>query len=275
MVQQRSASQLPALAAVAGDFGRDVPESLDRIARVLDRARARGAGMVVLPECAIGGYLTGGDGIALDSPEIERLIAIAGDTVVCAGFTERGGFSSAVCVSGGGVLGVHRKVHLPPSERSAFKAGTNFHAFDTPLGRVGMLICYDKVFPEAARTLALDGAEIVASMSAWPVCRFAPAARIAEDRQTRQFNLLDQARAVENQVVWVSANVVGRSSELLFMGQAKVVDPQGAVLAQTRGGRSGVAVARVDVRGEVDGARGFFSHLSDMAPASYRVVTAA
>jgi predicted amidohydrolase len=275
MVQQRSASQLPALAAVAGSFGRDVGGSLDRIARVVERARARGAQMVVLPECAIGGYMTGGDGIALDGPEIARLIAAAGPTVVCAGFTEAGGpYSSAVCVTGDGVLGHHRKVHLPPSERDAFKPGDSFRAFDTPLGRVGMLICYDKVFPEAARTLALDGAEIVASMSAWPVCRFAPAPRIAEDRQTRQFNLIDQARAVENQVVWLSSNTVGRSDALLFMGQAKVVSPDGTVLART-GGRAGVAAARVDVHGEVAGARGFFSHLSDMAPASYRVVTAA
>jgi N-carbamoylputrescine amidase len=271
MVQQRCASQLPALAAVAGGGG-----TLDWIARVVERARRRGADMVVLPECAIGGYMSGGDGIALDGPEIARLCEIAGPTVVCAGFTEAGGpFSSAVCVTGDGVLGHHRKVHLPPSERGAFAPGDAFKAFDTPVGRVGMLICYDKVFPEAARTLALDGAEIVASMSAWPVCRFAPAARIAADRQTRQFNLLDQARAVENQVVWVSSNAVGRSGSLQFMGQAKVVDPQGTVLAKTRGGRAGSAIARVDVRGEVAGARGFFSHLGDMAPTSYRLVTAA
>jgi predicted amidohydrolase len=270
MVQQRSASQLPALAAVAGGDG-----TLEWIARVVERARKRGAQMVVLPECAIGGYMTGGDGIALDGPEIARLIAIAGPTVVCAGLTEAGGpYSSAVCVTGDGVLGHHRKVHLPPSERSAFTPGDSFKAFDTPVGRVGMLICYDKVFPEAARTLALDGAEIVASMSAWPVCRFAPAARIADDRQTRQFNLLDQARAMENQVVWLSSNAIGESGALRFMGQAKVVGPDGAVLART-GGRAGVAVARVDVRGEVAGARGFFSHLGDMAPGAYRLVNAA
>jgi N-carbamoylputrescine amidase len=273
MVQQRSESQLPSLAAVAGAGG-----TLEWVARVVARARSRGAEMVVLPECAIGGYMAGGEGIAVDGPEVARLCEIAGPTVVCAGFTERapgGPYSSAVCVTGDGALGVHRKVHLPPSERDTFSPGDSFAAFDTPLGRVGMLICYDKVFPEAARTLALDGAQIVASMSAWPVCRFAPAARIAEDRQTRQFNLLDQARAVENQVVWVSSNAVGRRSDLLFMGQAKVVSPDGAVLAQTRGGRAGIAAARVDVRGEVSGARGFFSHLGDMAPASYRLLTPA
>jgi predicted amidohydrolase len=218
--------------------------------------------------------MTGRDGLALDGPEIERLAAIAGDTVVCAGFTEKapqgGVFSSAVCVTGDGVLGHHRKVHLPPSEAGTFTPGDSFSAFDTPVGRVGMLICYDKVFPEAARSLALDGAEIVASLSAWPMCRFAPASRITDDRQTRQFNLLDQARAVENQVVWVSSNVAGRSGALRFMGQAKVVDPDGSVLART-GGRAGIAVARVDVRGEVAGARGFFSHLADLVPPAYRL----
>jgi nitrilase len=278
MVQQRSPSQVPALAAVAGSFGRDVGRSLDRIASVVADARAKGAGMVVLPECALGGYLTGGAGLSLDAPEIARLAAIAGDTVVCAGFTETapggGAFSSAVCVSGDGVLGHHRKVHLPPSERSTFAPGDAFRAFETPVGRVGMLICYDKVFPEAARSLAVDGAEIVASMSAWPLCRFEPAKRIGDDRQTRQFNLLDQARAMENQVVWVSSNVSGRSGALRFMGQAKIVAPDGAVLART-GGRAGIAVASVDVRGEVAGARGFFSHLSDMAPTAYRLVSAA
>jgi predicted amidohydrolase len=152
--------------------------------------------------------------------------------------------------------------------------GDSFRAFDTPVGRVGMLICYDKVFPEAARSLAVDGAEIVASMSAWPVCRVEPAKRIGDDRQTRQFNLLDQARAMENQVVWVSSNVTGRSEALRFMGQAKVVAPDGAVLART-GGRPGIAVATVDVHGEVSGARGFFSHLADMTPSAYRLVSAA
>jgi predicted amidohydrolase len=277
MVQQRSAAQLPALAAVAGSFGCDVARSLDRIATIVERARSRGAALVVLPECALGGYMSGAEGIAVDGPEIARLASIAGDLVVCAGFTEAAAgarHSSAVCVSGDGILGHHRKVHLPPSEAGAFTPGDSFRAFDTPVGRVGMLICYDKVFPEAARALALDGAEIVASLAAWPVCRFDPAERVHDDRQTRQFNLLDQARAVENQVVWVSSNACGQAGPLRFIGQAKVVAPDGTVLART-GSRPGMALARVDIQGEVAGARGFFSHLGDMVPSSYELVTAA
>ena len=96
-----------------------------------------------------------------------------------------------------------------------------------------MLICYDKLFPEAARALPLDGADIIASLAAWPVCRQRPARRIAQDRQTRHFNVIDPARAVENQVVWVSSNQTGTLGPLRFLGHAKVVDPDGACSPRT------------------------------------------
>ena len=124
------------------------------------------------------------------------------------------------------MLGHQRKVHLPPAERFAYTAGDGFAAFDTPAGRLGMLLCYDKLFPEAARALALDGAEILCSLSAWPVDRQRPARRIRDDRQTRHFDLCDRARAVENQVFVVSANQTGRWGPLRFLGSAKVVDPE-------------------------------------------------
>jgi predicted amidohydrolase len=266
-----------ALAAVAGSFGRDVGPGLTAIASVVEKARDRGAALVVLPECALGGYPCDGEdlgperALSLDGPEIRQLVEIAGPTVLCAGFTEAAddtAYSSAVCVTGDGILGHHRKVHLPPSEVGTFAAGSGFRTFDTPVGRMGMLLCYDKVFPEAARALALDGAEIVASLAAWPTCRFQPARRVPNDRQTRQFNLLDQARAVENQVIWVSANQAGRVGRLRFMGQAKIVDAEGQVLART-GGRAGVALAHVDVTAALRRARGPYWHLGDRSPGSY------
>jgi N-carbamoylputrescine amidase len=262
-------------AAVAGPFGGRIESTFARIERTVEAARARGASMVVLPECALGGYLradgSSGEAIEVDGPEIERLCELAGDTVVCSGFTERGPglpYSSAVCVTGDGVLGHHRKVHLPPTEMGGFAPGDSFAAFDTPVGRVGMLICYDKVFPEAARTLALDGAEVIASMSAWPLCRISPARRISADRQTRHFDLMDEARAIENQVVWVSSNLTGKIGPLRFVGHAKVVDPDGAVVART-GGRSALAVGEVDVASSVARSRAAISHLDDRAVACY------
>src|SRR5688572_32603510 len=159
-----------------------------RIARLLAAAREAGAELVVLPESALGGYIKEGaaapdlpPALDPDGPEIAALVRLADDTVVCAGYTERDGgerYSSAVCVDGSGVLGHHRKVHLPPGERFAYTPGDRFAAFDTPVGRIGMLICYDKLFPEAARALALDGADIIASLTAQPVSRPSPACRI-------------------------------------------------------------------------------------------------
>jgi N-carbamoylputrescine amidase len=269
--------------AVSARFGRDLRRCMDDVERIVGQARERGAALVVLPESALGGYLyephvagapvpcAPPPALRRDGDEIARLARIAGDVIVCVGYTEDapgGPYSSAVCVSGDGILGHHRKVHLPAGERGTFGAGSEFAAFDTPIGRIGMLVCYDKIFPEAARRLALDGAGLIASLSAWPVCRVDPATWLRRDLQVRHFNLLDQARALENQVVWVSSNQVGRFGRLRFPGQAKVVDPRGRVLAKT-GARAAAALARVDAPGVVAAARGRLSYLEDRCPLAY------
>lgn len=281
MVARRSRS--PAVMAVSARFDRDVEAAIGQVGRSIAEARERGASLVVLPESALGGYLyephVGGapapcpapPALRRDSEELARIARMAGDVVVCVGYTEDapgGPYSSAVCVSGDGILGHHRKVHLPAGERGVFGAGSGFAAFDTPIGRIGMLVCYDKTFPESARRLALDGAGLIASLSAWPVCRVDPAVRMRRDLQVHHFNLLDQARALENQVVWVSANQVGRLGRLRFPGQSKVVDPRGRVLAKT-GTRPGAAVARVDAPGVVAAARERLSYLEDRRPNAY------
>ncbi len=272
------------VAAVAAPFGRDLDVAFRRIETLVARARARGARLLVLPEAAIGGYLSDLGGSAapppalrVDGPEITRLAALAGGTTVLAGFCEQDGarrYNSAVAVCAGEVLAVHRKVHQPLSEDSTYAAGSSFTAFDSPVGRLGMLICYDKAFPEAARTLALDGAEIVACLSAWPAARTDPAPDLAEDRWTRRFDLFDRARALENQVFWVSANQSGEFGSLRFVASAKVVDPGGEVLAST-GTAEGMAVATIDVAGGLEEARRFMGHLRDRRPAAYRRLTPA
>ena len=274
------------VAAVAAPFDRDVERALARVEVHVARAREQGAGLLVLPESAIGGYLRepGPDemapdvpaGLSPEGPEIARLIALAGDMVICAGYSElapEGLYASAICVSGDGMLGHQRKVHLPPAERFAYVAGDGFAAFDTPVGRLGMLLCYDKLFPEAARALALDGAEIVCSLSAWPVDRQHPARRIRDDRQTRHFDLCDSTRAIENQVFVVSANQTGRWGPLRFLGSAKVVDPGGMVLART-GARESLAIADVDLAAVAD-SRMVIDHLADRRPDAYTPPAAA
>jgi predicted amidohydrolase len=272
------------MAAVAAPFDRDLEADFARIKRLITGARARGVGLLALPEACLGGYLSSLDGTAagppaldLDGPEIHRLAALAGDMVVTAGYCELSGerrFNSAVCVTGDGVLGNHRKVHQPLGEDASYGAGDGFAAFDTPVGRIGMMICYDKAFPESARALALDGAQIIVCMSAWPGSRTNRAADLTQDRWKRRFDLFDRARALENQVVWVSANQSGTFGSLRLVGSAKVVDPGGEVLADT-GVEAGMAVADLDVAQALEDARRAMGHLRDRRPHAYPALSGA
>lgn len=271
------------MAAVAAPFGRDLEEDFTRIGALIARAREAGIRLLALPEASLGGYLTsldasrdgGGDPgpppLRLDGPEIGRLAALAGDIVVTAGYCEAAGgqlFNSVVCLSGDGVLGNHRKVHQPLGEGASYQRGEEFTAFDTPVGRLGMMICYDKAFPESARALALAGAEIVTCVSAWPASRTNQAADLSADRWVHRFNLFDQARALENQIVWLSANQSGTFGSLRFVASAKVVGPGGEVLASTGLGE-GLAVAELDVAAELAAARRSMGHLRNRRPEAY------
>jgi predicted amidohydrolase len=269
------------IAAAAAHFGRDLDHDLGRIGKLIDDARAEGAALLVLPDAAIGGYLADlrhpdpaafPPALKPDDPIFERIRGLARDMVVCVGFCEADGddrYNAAVCLTGDGVLGRHRKVHLPAAEGVAYRAGDTFAAFDTPVGRLGMLIDYDKTFPESARTLALDGAQIVACLSAWPASITNAAPKLSQDRQSRLFDLYDCARAAENQIVVVSSNQTGAAGGMRFLGQAKVVGPAGNVLARTWA-KAGLAVAEVDVAAEIGNARRVLNHLRELRPATYR-----
>ncbi|QNG36642.1 carbon-nitrogen hydrolase family protein [Geodermatophilaceae bacterium NBWT11] len=268
------------VAAVSAHFGRDVEPCLAKIEAITADARARGVDLLVFPGATIGGYLGGFGAVGAtgmppafpaDDPVFDRLAAAAGPTVVCLSWRESDAgrfFNSAVCLTGDGVLGRHRKVHQPVGEVAAYAAGDRFAAFDTPVGRLGMLVDYDKTFPEAARTLAGDGAQLLACLSAWPASLTDRAPRLAQDRQSRLFDLYDCARAAENQVVVVSANQTGTMGRLRFLGQSKVVGPGGDVLARTWA-KAGLACADLDVAAEVSRSRLNLSHLRERRPEAY------
>ncbi|MFJ5100282.1 carbon-nitrogen hydrolase family protein [Streptomyces sp. NPDC088554] len=280
------------MAAVSASFGRDLEEDFATVERLIGEARKQNVQLLALPEACLGGYLLSLDGdgtgdggaadrgaagdpgpppLAVDGPEIRRLAALAGEMTVVAGYCEAAGdtrYNSVVCVTGDGVLGNHRKVHQPLNEDASYASGDRFRAFDTPVGRLGMMICYDKAFPESARALSLDGAEIGVCVSAWPGARTAASTDLAADRWKRRFDLFDRARALENQIVWVSANQTGTFGSLRFVGSAKVVDPGGEILAET-GVTAGMAVAELDVARALVTARRSMGHLRDRRPETY------
>lgn len=282
------------ISVAAAEFGRDMEQGYATIAALLEESRNHGSQLLVLPEACLGGYLPslgGGDeteesrqrrlkalppALELDGPEIRRVIGMAGDTVVTFGFCEKDGdtrYNAAVTVDGSGILGSYRKVHQPLGENLCYAAGESYSAFDTPVGRMGMQICYDKGFPEAARELALDGAEIVASISAWPTARTATTPNMEEDRWKQRFDIYDRARALENQIIWVAANQAGTFGSLRFVCSAKIVGPGGEILAGT-GVEPGLATATVDVEALIGAARGGgMYNLRDRRPSVYRTIT--
>jgi len=280
------------IAAVAANFTRDLDQNYALISALTAQARERGVEFLVFPEAAIGGYLSSlgnhGDtvkntdrslppAISLDGPEIRRVQEIVGDLVVAIGFCEldRDGetrYNAAAVLDGHRIYGSYRKVHQPLGENMSYSAGSEYPVFDTPVGRVGLQICYDKAFPEAARSMALDGAEIIASLSAWPAARTATATDLQQDRWTYRFNLFDMARALDNQVFWVASNQSGTFGSLNYVGNAKVVDPGGNILATTLLG-SGMAVADIDIEGTFRAMRGGMFHLRDRRPDVYGALT--
>lgn len=159
---------------------------------------------------------------------------------------------SSILVGPEGLMGIHRKVHLIGDESHIFKAGRQWKVWETPLGRLGMMVCYDKTFPESARELVLAGAEVLIVISAWAAAGDEPRGDILGGLH----DLFDRARAAENQCWLLSANQVGRGakSTKIFYGNSKVVDPSGRVLAEA-GFEEGMITAQVDVQAGIMKAR--------------------
>jgi predicted amidohydrolase len=155
--------------------------NLDACLARLDEAVAEAAELLVLPECAISGYMFESAEEALPYAEeipgpsteaLEEACSRTGAHVVC-GLLERDGdrlHNTAVFVGPDGLVGSYRKTHLPFLGVDRFVTpGDDLPVWDTPLGRIGIEICYDLRFPEVTRTLALRGADIVCHPTNFPV----------------------------------------------------------------------------------------------------------
>ena len=135
----------------------------------------------------------------------------------------------------GEVSGGYRKVHLRGEERMAFREGHRFPVLDTPFGTIGLLIGWDVMFPEAARSLVLDGASLIAIGANW------------ESGQEAAWRTLLMARAIENGVFVAAANRIGEEPSYSFGGDSIILGPKGEPFAAMDGPTEGYAVARFDL----------------------------
>lgn len=221
----------------------DPGENARRMSEIVRGAGARGVELIVFPELVNSGYFspTGTAGFdpafregywslaePIPGPTTERLAAAAAEAGVhvTVGVLERDGEKvyNAMCLIGpDGVVGSYRKVHLPVAEKHYFELGDEIPVFDTPLGRIGLSICFDGRFPELARTLALKGAEIICS--GWAVLEW-PGLIVKESQLHRAYT-----RAQENGLFYIACNRSGVEDQTTYTGHSAIAGPNGNILA--------------------------------------------
>ena len=220
----------------------------ENIAKVITAVKDADLDLLVLPEFFATGYqFTSIDEVAeLSEPIPDGITASALSDLsmekgiyIVAGLPEREGdkfYNSAILTGPEGLMGVYRKTHLFFEEKKYFCAGdTGFRVWDTPIGKIGIMICFDWFFPESARSLALLGAEIIAHPSNL-VLPFCPDAM--------------PIRCLENRVYAITANRTGTEEReegkaLTFIGKSEIVSPKAEILV--RAGETEDALMIVDI----------------------------
>jgi len=207
-------------------------ENLVSIMGGVSKAAANRANLVVFPECSLTGYIFHSREEALpfaetvpgpSTKEVASLCRELGVYVVF-GLLEREGdrlFNAAVLVGPQGLIAGYRKNHLPflGVDRFVDMGDRPFEVHQTPIGNIGIYICYDIVFPESSRVMTLMGADILALPTNFPQVR----------RETLATYVVN-ARAIENRVHMVEADRVGSERGYSFAGLSKIVSASGSTL---------------------------------------------
>jgi predicted amidohydrolase len=232
---------------VFGEIRRNVESVLRRL-NGIDRGEAD---LIVLPELFNSGYQMVSRGELAELAEevpggytTRRLSELAREKRlwIVAGLPERAGklyYNSAVLIGPKGHLATYRKVHLFYEEKRWFAPGRNrFRSFAIGKARIGMMVCFDWYFPEAARALTLAGAEILCHPSNL-VLPHGPDAMVT--------------RCLENRVFAITANRIGSEhrggkERLTYIGQSEIVDPRGRILFRAPRNREILKILEVDPR---------------------------
>ncbi len=230
---------LAQIGAPPGDSAANRLRSVEAAATLFER----GADIVVLPELCVPWYTADRarlefEAEPLDGPTVEawRAVAAAHDGVVVGGFCERDGsagdgalYNSAVAVSGEGIVGHYRKLHLFDTEKLCFAPGDlGLTTFETAFGRLGVCVCYDLRFVEVVRVLALSGADLICVPTAW--------VRGFDRRGAARDGLIPHAQgallqANLSQVFIACASQAGDYGDLHFLGSSILAGPYGQVVA--------------------------------------------
>jgi predicted amidohydrolase len=259
------------IATLALEGGYDLDANLEAHLAHIAAAADAGADLVVFPEISLHGYPSAILGSYPEQdlltayevaeelptgPRVRQLVEAARERGihVVFGLHERGTspgvvYNTLVLTGPDGYVGSYRKVHVGITEQLLWRRGDDWPVFETAIGRIGMMICYDKMWPESGRELMLRGADILVASSAWPMVNGGDDAD--DNVWVDNCQLYDRVRSAENARWLVSSNYAGEMGGAAYVGQSQVVDPSGRVVARTEPLVPGMAVAEIDVAGGI------------------------
>ncbi|MGA2767622.1 MAG: carbon-nitrogen hydrolase family protein [Candidatus Bathyarchaeia archaeon] len=216
----------------------DKTKNLKEIKKAVVKAKKQGAELVIFPELSLTGYVVRDEIYELaeripgPSTKVMEDVARKNDIHVVFGMpeisdkTEATLHNSAVLIGPEGLIGKYHKMYLPThsifEEKRYFRPGYQTAVFDTELGKLGFIICYDIYFPEVTRLTRLKGAQLIVCISASPGVR------------RSFFEALTVARAIENTAFLAFVNLAGIEDGLQFWGGSRLVGPDGRVLVQAK-----------------------------------------
>jgi len=257
-----------ALAQISCKVG-DKKHNVNIIKKNVKQARERGANLIIFPELSLTGYVIHDLAYELaetiPGPTIHSLEEVAKKESIYMvfGMPERSKkaptvlYNTAVLLGPGGLIGKYRKMHLPThsvfEEKRYFGLGYEAPVFETDIGKLGLIICYDVFFPEISRLLRLKGTQLIICISASPAVR------------RGFFEALTVARALENTVFIAFVNLAGVENGLQFWGGSRIIAPSGSIIAQAKLDEEDLVIGSVDYS-NLERAEVFVPTLRDLRP---------
>jgi N-carbamoylputrescine amidase len=271
-----------AVAALQLAFSDDVQENIAAVSELVREAAGKGAKLILPPELFEGHYFCrtqdeahfGRALPASEHPAVQAMQRLAAELQVYipTSFFEADGHhhynSLAMIDDAGAIMGVYRKSHIPDgpgySEKFYFRPGnTGFKTFRTAYGTVGPAVCWDQWYPETARTLMLEGAEILLFPTAIGTEPHDP--DLDTSRMWRRAMI---GHAVSNVVPVVASNRIGTEGDQRFYGHSFICDERGDMLAEFGATETGVLTATVDLA-QARRHRAAFGFFRDRRPELY------
>jgi len=257
-----------ALAQISCKKG-DKTENMRKIQDEVAKAKKQGAGLVVFPELSLTGYILRdqiyelAETIPGHSTTVLEKLAKKTGTYIIFGMpelsekTQATVHNTAVLIGPDGFIGKYHKMYLPThsvfEEKRYFRPGYQTSVFETELGKIGLIICYDIFFPEVSRLTRLKGAQLIVCISASPATR------------RTFFEILTAARAIENTTFLAYVNLVGIEDGLQFWGGSRLVGPNGKILVKAKYDEEDLVIGEVNYA-DIRPTETFVPILKDLRP---------